>query len=179
MRWNEIHELPCSIARTLSVIGDRWTMLILRDCFLGTRRFDDFQKQIGMTRHVLADRLRKLVDHEILIKVAYQEKPARFEYRLTKKGMDLYPILLMMAQWGDTWLAEETGPILEYKHQTCGQTMQPILTCSECGEPIDPRQIRPSVGPGLQPYLDDPKHQDCLGTAVYRRLLNTANGNPV
>ncbi|MGH7123950.1 MAG: winged helix-turn-helix transcriptional regulator, partial [Stellaceae bacterium] len=89
MRWDEIRGMPCSVARTLSVIGDRWTLLVLRDAFLRTRRFEDFQRQLGVTRHLLASRLRKLVAAGILAKVRYQEKPTRYEYRLTEKGLEL------------------------------------------------------------------------------------------
>ena len=89
MKWEEIGEQPCSVARTLSVLGDRWTMLILRNAFMGIRRFDDFQRSLGLTRHVLSERLKRLVEHEILVKVPYVERQERFEYQLTEKGLDL------------------------------------------------------------------------------------------
>ena len=101
MKWEEIGEQPCSVARTLSVLGDRWTMLILRNAFMGIRRFDDFQRSLGLTRHVLSERLKRLVEHEILVKVPYVERQERFEYQLTEKGLDLYPIILSMVQWAD------------------------------------------------------------------------------
>ena len=91
MRWQELDQQPCSLARTLSVVGDRWTLMILRDCFLGIRRFDDFEKRLGITRHVLTDRLKKLVEQGVLSKVPYQERPRREEYRLTEKGLELHP----------------------------------------------------------------------------------------
>jgi DNA-binding HxlR family transcriptional regulator len=91
MRWNELSEENCSMARTVSVIGDRWTLLILRDCFLRVRRFEDFQERLGITRPILASRLRKLVDEFVLVKVPYQQRPPRYEYRLTQKGLDLCP----------------------------------------------------------------------------------------
>ena len=91
MRWNELSEENCSMARTVSVIGDRWTLLILRDCFLRVRRFEDFQERLGITRPILANRLKKLVDEFVLVKVPYQQRPVRYEYRLTQKGLDLYP----------------------------------------------------------------------------------------
>lgn len=96
MKWDDIGTLNCSVARTLAVLGDRWTMLILRNAFLGCRRFDAFQAQLGLTRHVLAERLARLVDDGVLVKRAYQERPPRFEYRLTEKGRDLYPALLAL-----------------------------------------------------------------------------------
>ena len=92
MRWDDIDQQTCSVARALSVVGERWTMLILRDAFLGTRRFDQFQKNLGVTRHRLSERLTKLVDHGVLTKVPYQERPLRHEYRLTRKGLGLYPV---------------------------------------------------------------------------------------
>ncbi len=95
MKWDNIQEFPCSVARALSIVGDRWTLLILRDSFMGTKRFDKFQKQIGLSRHRLTDRLNKLVEHEILRKTPYQEKPVRYEYKLTRKGVELYPVLML------------------------------------------------------------------------------------
>jgi len=89
MRWSELGEERCSIARTVAIIGDRWTLLILRDCFLRVRRFEDFEARLGVTRHILADRLKKLVAEGVLRKVAYHERPVRYEYRLTQKGLDL------------------------------------------------------------------------------------------
>ena len=109
MKWEEIGNQPCSIARTLSVLGDRWTMLILRNAFMGLRRFDDFQENLGVTRHVLSERLKRLVEHEILVKVAYVDRQERYEYRLTEKGLDLYPILLTMVAWADKWMDEGLG----------------------------------------------------------------------
>lgn len=149
MRWDEIGGVPCSIARTLSVIGDRWTLLVLRDAFLRVRRFEDFQRRLGVTRHLLADRLRKLVDAGILEKARYQEKPARYEYRLTEKGRDLYPVILALLGWGDRWMAGEAGPPLTLVHKACGHRMQPALACPQCGETINPRDVAPEFGPAL------------------------------
>ena len=149
MRWSDIDVEVCSVARTLSIIGDRWTLLIIRDCFMGIRRFDEFQKNIGLSRHRLADRLTKLVEHDVLKKVRYQEKPERFEYKLTAKGIDLYPVLMSLIGWGNKWAVDEDGLPLEYVHNDCGQAFQPVLSCSECGEPVDPRQVTPKPGPGI------------------------------
>ena len=101
------------MARSLSVMGDRWTMLVLRNAFMAVRRFDDFQAHLGVTRHVLADRLSRLVESGVLKKVAYQDKPARYEYRLTEMGRDLYPVLLALTAWGDKWMDEGRGAPLE------------------------------------------------------------------
>ncbi|MDX2171120.1 MAG: helix-turn-helix domain-containing protein [Deltaproteobacteria bacterium] len=144
MRWDEIRGMQCSVARTLSVIGDRWTLLVLRDAFLRTRRFEDFQRQLGVTRHLLADRLRKLVDAGILEKVRYQEKPARYEYRLTEKGRDLHPVIVSLLRWGDRWMVDDAGPPLTLLHRQCGHAMQPTLVCDHCREPVGPRDVAPA-----------------------------------
>src|SRR5258708_27124640 len=101
MRWNELSGENCSMARTISVIGDRWTLLILRDCFLRVRRFEDFQERLGITRPILANRLKKLVDEFVLLKMPYQQRPLRYEYRLTQKGLELYPIVMAIVYWAD------------------------------------------------------------------------------
>jgi DNA-binding HxlR family transcriptional regulator len=147
-----VGDLNCSVARTLSVIGDRWTMLVLRNAFIGIRRFDDFQRQLGVTRHVLAERLKRLVDAQIFSKVLYQ--PSRFEYRLTDKGRALYPILLALTAWGDTWMDEGRGPPLYYHHNTCGHRMTPVMVCSACNEPLVARDVIAMVGPGLASVSD-------------------------
>jgi DNA-binding HxlR family transcriptional regulator len=139
--------MPCSVARTLSVIGDRWTLLVLRDAFLRTRRFEDFQRRLGVTRHLLADRLRKLVEAGILERLRYQEKPARYEYKLTEKGRDLYPVIVALLRWGDRWMTDESGPPLTLVHKACGHTMHPSLVCPDCGEPIGPRDVTPGTRP--------------------------------
>jgi len=148
MKWDEIGDVRCSVARTLSVVGDRWTLLVLRDAFLGVRRFEAFQRNLGISRHRLADRLKKLVQHGILERRPYQERPERLEYRLTEKGIDLYPILIAIVGWGDRWMADEQGPPMLYRHRGCGKLALPTLHCPECGEPVTARDITPSANPG-------------------------------
>lgn len=148
MQWNELDQQPCSLARTLSVIGDRWTLLILRDCFLKVRRFDDFQARLGIGRPILTDRLRKLVDAGVLSKVAYQANPTRHEYRLTPRGLDLYPVIMAIVHWGDTHMAGEAGRPLLHRHAACGRAFDPVQVCSECGKTLDPRQVEVVQGPG-------------------------------
>ena len=97
MKWNELGEINCPIARTLAIFGDRWTLLIIRNAFMRTRRFDDFQKQLGITRHLLAERIKRLVDSKIFEKVIYNESPKRYEYKLTDKGKALYPIIVSIS----------------------------------------------------------------------------------
>src|SRR5690606_25090596 len=101
MKWVELSREPCSVARSVAVIGDRWTLLILRDCFLGVRRFEGFQERLGISRTIIADRLKVLTDEGVLEKAPYQERPVRHEYRLTQKGLDLYPVILAVVSWGD------------------------------------------------------------------------------
>lgn len=159
MRWSEIKQEPCSVARTVAVIGDRWTLLILRDAFLKVRRFEEFQERLGVTRHLLADRLRKLVREGVLKKVAYQARPKRFEYRLTEKGLDLHPIIMAIVHWGDVHTAGARGRPLLHRHTHCGKTFDPELTCSECGEHVSARDVSVERGPGL------PRGADMLATA--------------
>jgi DNA-binding HxlR family transcriptional regulator len=145
VRWEEIRELPCSVARALSVIGDRWTLLILRDAFLGAHRFDQFESSLGVSPHLLSTRLRKLVEEGVLERRPYQERPARHEYRLTEKGRDLYPVIVGLVVWGDRWMAQGEGPPVALHHRSCGHRTTPALHCSECGEAIDPREMKAEI----------------------------------
>ncbi|ENU30191.1 helix-turn-helix transcriptional regulator [Acinetobacter sp. NIPH 1852] len=154
MKWEEIGDQPCSVARALSVLGDRWTMLILRNAFMGIHRFDDFQRSLGLTRHVLSERLKRLVEHGILVKVPYVERQERFEYRLTDKGLDLYPIMLSMVQWADKWMDMGLGKPIEFTHKHCGKKMIPRMVCSECDEPIQVKDVRATAGPGYFAFMD-------------------------
>lgn len=148
MKWTQLHEERCSVARTVSVIGDRWTLLILRDCFLGVRRFEAFQQRLGIARPMLADRLRKLVEAGVLRKTPYQESPPRHEYRLTPKGLDLHPVIMAIVHWGDVHMAEPEGRPLLHRHSRCGQLFDPLTVCSHCGEPLSPRDVTVEPGPG-------------------------------
>jgi len=148
MRWDELSREHCSLARTLSVIGDRWTMLVLREAFLRVRRFDDFQQSLGIARRVLAARLKLLVEEGVLKKVAYERRPPRYEYRLTEKGLGLYPALVALVHWGDEHYAGKKGPPLLHRHLACGHDFKSVMTCSECGEAVDPREVSPHAGPG-------------------------------
>ena len=126
----------CSIARSLELVGERWTLLILRDAFLGIRRFDDFQRDLGIARNVLADRLDRLVDEGILERRRYQERPERFEYRLTATGRDLWPVLHALATWGDRHAAPD-GPPRLFRHRGCGGEVTDRRTCSKCGAELE------------------------------------------
>jgi DNA-binding HxlR family transcriptional regulator len=150
MQWNELSDQDCSMARTLAVIGDRWTLLILRECFLRVRRFDEFQERLGIGRPILADRLQKLVANFVLTKVAYQETPTRYEYRLTPKGRALYPVILSIVHWGDVHLAGKKGRPVLHEHLACGHVFDPVMSCSKCDAALEPRDVRVLPGPGMR-----------------------------
>ena len=173
MRWDDIDQQVCSVARALSVVGERWTMLIIRDAFLGTRRFDQFQSNLGITRHRLSERLGKLVDQGVLVKVPYHERPLRHEYRLTRKGLGLYPVLMSLARWGDEWMDGGAGAPLEYLHQRCGKHTRATLTCSECGEALRPEEVTPELGPALKEVAAQMEHRGEAVTAIPPLLKNS------
>jgi DNA-binding HxlR family transcriptional regulator len=137
----------CSIARSLELIGERWTLLIIREAFLGTRRFDDFQGNLGIARNVLQTRLERLVDAGILRRTPYQERPQRFEYRLTRKGTDLWPVLISLLQWGDRYEAPN-GPPVVIEHRGCGGELDDRRRCRRCGDELDAWQVIRRPGPG-------------------------------
>jgi len=124
--------------------------MVLRECFLGLRRFDGIEKRLGITRHVLADRLKKLVENGVLYKAPYQQKPVREEYRLTEKGLELHPVMLALVHWGDKHMVGERGGPIVHIHRKCGQAMQPVTVCSCCGEPVTARDIRVEASPHWQ-----------------------------
>lgn len=135
-------KMECSIARTLDTIGDRWSLLILRDAFYGVRRFEDFREDLGVARNILTDRLQKLVAHGVLDRVQYGERPPRFEYRLTDKGRDLLPVVLTMMRWGNRWTQDDAQAPVALFHTTCGHETEPVVTCSHCGEELVRHELR-------------------------------------
>ncbi len=161
MRRTSFEDVNCSVAQCLEVVGDWWSLMIVRDAFLGVRRFDDFQSRLGISRNILNQRLNQLVDNDILRRDQYQEHPTRFEYRLTEKGRDLWEVVTAMRQWGDRWAAP-FGPPVKIRHNSCGRLVKAVTVCSHCGEPLDPRAITAVPGPGA----DD---ADFEHTAIGRR----------
>ena len=137
----------CSIAATLDVIGDRWSLLILRDVFRGARRFSEIQADLGIAKNLLSDRLSKLVDHGVLERVPYQERPVRHEYRLTSKGADLSTALIALMGWGDRWYAAGGAPTV-LVHDRCGGALEQAVRCPHCDETVSPGAIRSRPGPG-------------------------------
>jgi len=142
-------DMSCSVAQCLEVVGEWWSMLIIRDAFMGVTRFDDFQRRLGISRNILQHRLVSLVDAGVLQKVAYSERPLRHEYRLTEKGIDLWPVLTAMRQWGDRHAAPD-GPPVEVVHKDCGQVAVGRLVCEHCGRPLGARSVRAVPGPGYR-----------------------------
>ncbi|MEA2478284.1 MAG: hypothetical protein QOJ07_206 [Thermoleophilaceae bacterium] len=130
----------CSIARSLETIGERWTLLILRDAFLGTRRFDDFQRSLGIARNVLTARLKLLADDGVLERRRYQERPERYEYRLTEKGIALWPVLFTLMRFGDRYLDEGVPPTI-VEHRACGTAIDDHMCCPKCGVQVGPREV--------------------------------------
>ncbi len=149
MNRKQIRGMRCSVARALSAVGDRWTVLILREAFLGVKRFELFRERLSIARNILTLRLQELVREGILERTRYQEKPERFEYRLTEKGIGLYPVLVTLMAWGDRWMDDGLGPPMLLVHKPGEHTLAPVVTCSHCGHLVVPREVRTMAGPGL------------------------------
>jgi DNA-binding HxlR family transcriptional regulator len=145
----DYEDQTCSVARALEVVGERWTLLILRSAFGGVRRFDDLHEALGITRSVLTTRLERLIDEGVLKRVAYQERPVRYEYRLTAKGRELWPVVLHLLRWGDAYYPEPSGPPLIVEHAGCGGQPDDHLLCDRCCEPLTCFNTRARPGPGL------------------------------
>lgn len=143
----DLDYLECSIANSVPILGDRWNILIIRDAFLGVRRFDDFQKDLGIARNILSNRLNALVAEEILEPVAYQERPLRHEYRLTPKGKDLMDLMLALWRWGDRWAPVEEDDLRELIHLDCGEATHMVASCAHCGGKLTRSNLR--IVPGL------------------------------
>lgn len=155
MRFDALHEEPCSIMRPLALLGDRWTLVLLRQAFAGVRRFEHFQSSLGMSRSMLAERLTRLVEAGVLSRSAYRDaRRTRYEYRLTEKGLDLYPVLMALRAWGDKYLAPD-GPFVHYRHTACGGQVGVRLCCDICGDEVTARDVTPEPGPGSVHLLAD------------------------
>jgi DNA-binding HxlR family transcriptional regulator len=146
----------CTIGRAMAILGEKWTMVVLREIFNGIRRFDDMRRRTAIPRQVLTNRLGVLVDHGLLRKEPYQVpgERARHEYRLTQKGLDLYPVMVAVAQWGDRYLADPEGPPVEFVHRDCGATMTVAPVCAAGHHVDDVRRIVPQPGPGAHRLED-------------------------
>lgn len=149
MRWKEVSQQTCSISRSLAIFGDTWTLLVIRQIFLRIRRFSDIQASLGITKHRLSDRLNRLIEEDIIYKELYDAKANRYEYRLTERGLDIYPILMSITQWGNKWASDDDGDPVTYVHKSCGHVMNPVMICGHCGDKLDPTQVVVNVGPGI------------------------------
>jgi DNA-binding HxlR family transcriptional regulator len=168
MRWKELKDEACPVARGLSVVGDRWTMLVLRDCFRGVRRFEDFQRRLGITRHVLTERLRKLEEAGVLERRLYQERPPRHEYRLTGKGLALHPVLVTLVAWAEKW-EHKTGTPSRLMSRETGEPVEPVLVDARSGARLthrsfapsdDQRARHPNVNSDHRPSSQAPDHRE-------------------
>ena len=154
MKWDEISTQCCSVAKATSIFGDKWTLMILRQMFMGMRKFSEIQQSLEITKHRLTDRLNRLIEQGIIFKHLYDDKYNRFEYRLTEKGVDLYAVFITIGQWGDKWEADGDGPPVQYVHKECGQVADPVLSCSCCGGKLTPKNIAVQIGPGVTNKLE-------------------------
>ncbi|MEU3277917.1 winged helix-turn-helix transcriptional regulator [Streptomyces antibioticus] len=152
MEWLEASTENCPVQRTLDIVGEKWTLLILRDAAAGVRRFDDFHRHIGLSEAVLSDRLRKLTAAGILTTVPYREPGSRSRnaYRMTRKGWDLWPVLVALRQWGDTYAPEPHGPVLDIRHEGCGAPVRVVVECAAENVPLTPRDVSARPGPGAR-----------------------------
>jgi DNA-binding HxlR family transcriptional regulator len=150
MKRTAFADWPCSLARSVDLLGDWWTPLVLREAFYGVRRFDEFQRRLGIGRNILTQRLNRLVAEEMLERRPYQSHPVRHDYVLTDKGRDFFPVVAAMQRWGDRWLAREDGPPVVLHHTACDRDMHAEVVCSECGESLVLRQVRAQPGPGAR-----------------------------
>jgi DNA-binding HxlR family transcriptional regulator len=150
MQRTSFADFHCSLARTLDIVGEWWTPLVLARIAVGLSRFDDIQRDLGVSRKVLAERLDTLVEHGVLTRRPYQHHPVRHDYVLTEKGADLIPAIMALIAWGDRWTADEDGPPLRLHHQRCQHDTEPTVCCSHCGEPIDYPDVVARSGPGAK-----------------------------
>jgi DNA-binding HxlR family transcriptional regulator len=142
----------CTIKGTLEIVGEKWSLLVLREAFLGIRRFDDFHRALGCARNLLSERLAKLVDQGVLERVAYREpgQRRRHEYHLTEKGLDLEPVLVALMQWGTRWTADRDGPPVEVRHRGCGAKVNAVLACERGHTDLKPHETEAVPGPGAR-----------------------------
>ncbi|OIJ66416.1 winged helix-turn-helix transcriptional regulator [Streptomyces mangrovisoli] len=153
MEWLEASTENCPVQRTLDVIGEKWTLSILRDAANGVRRFEDFRRHMGLSEAVLSDRLRKLTAAGILRTAPYRDPGSRSrnEYRLTRKGWDLWPVLIALRQWGETYEADPAGPVLDVRHSDCGAPVRIAVECTGGHEELTPKDVTARPGPGARP----------------------------
>lgn len=148
MKRTSVAHLNCSVAHALDIVGEWWTLLVIRNLMFGQRRFEAIQADLGIARNILSDRLGTLVGHGIVERTKYQDHPERFEYMLTEKGRDLFPVIAALMAWGDRWESPQGPPM--HLHHTCGEVAEPVVVCHACHEPLRLRDVRAKAGPGRQ-----------------------------
>ena len=168
MERTSFAEMRCSLARSLELIGDWWSPLIIRDLFLDVRRFDDLVEDLGVSRNLLTRRLKVLIEAGVVERQSYQVRPERWEYRLSAKGRDLVPALLALTEWGDRWVGPKEGRPVLFVHTSCGHQFHPTVACSVCGRPLKADTVTAKGGPG---GLVAP------GTKVVARRLQSAGSS--
>jgi len=139
-----------SVGRALTLLGERWTMLVMREAFFGVRRYGQLARNLKIPRPTLSSRLRTLVDAGLFERVRYAQDPDRYEYRLTEAGRDLFPAIVTLMRWGDTHLAGPEGPPIVLRHDACGEIAHPQLVCTHCGHELDAHNVTPEPGPGFR-----------------------------
>lgn len=152
MKRDQLSHQQCSVARSSAILGDPWTLTLISDCFLGVRRFEEFQERLKVSRTTLTSRLKLLEEHGILAQRQYEQRPPRFEYRLTQKGKELFPVISTLLAWGDKYYSDEAGPPIIRRHKKCGHDFQAYVACSECGEPLELKDIEARIRPHIEGY---------------------------
>lgn len=173
MKRTHYTDHACAVARTLDIVGELWAFMILRNVFLGVRRFEGLRENLQISRKVLTERLAMLVDRGILERRAYQDRPPRFEYRLTPMGVDLFPVLMALSRWGNRWLIDERGAPIDFVHRKCGEVTRARVVCSHCGEDLGAHNVRPLLGPGGDLAYVEAIEKAGGGRAVFMRSLRT------
>ncbi len=158
MKRSSVAHLNCSVAQTLDVVGEWWTLLVVRNLMWGQHRFEAIQADLGIARNILSDRLVTLVAHDIVQRVKYQDHPERFEYHLTAKGRELFPVIAALMAWGDKWAAPMGAPV--HLVHTCGHTVTPTVVCDDCGQPLHLGDVRARSGPGRRRDIGTSGHPD-------------------
>lgn len=155
MRRTRFTNAYCSVARVVDLLGDWWTPLVLRECFYGVKRFADFEARLGIGKNILTQRLNRLVKDGLLKKMPYQQRPVRYEYRLTEMGREFFSVIGAMLRWGDDWLAGPEGTAMVLLDKRTGQPIRPLVIDENTGLPLDPRNVLPTPGPGLPEDLHE------------------------
>jgi len=169
MKRTQFADQPCSVARAMDIVGELWAFMIIRNVFLGVRRFEGLRANLAISRKVLTERLDLLVARGILDRRQYQDRPPRHEYRLTPMGVDLFPVLMALARWGDRWLDAGAGAPIEFVHRKCGQATTARVVCAHCGEDIGAHNVQPRLGPGGQMPYAEAIEQAAGGRQVFLR----------